>query len=347
MKHPCELSSRCTDSCCHAGPSCYDSGVRRIFPVLLVWAVTTAQASIPYLEIARYQGDREAAVSLTFDDGFPNQILIAIPLFNEFGIRATFFLHTQPIDEAPDDSPLGWANWRRAAAAGHEIASHTIEHLSLPDITDAAIRRSEIVGSADIIERQIGERPMAFAYPFSAETPTIKREVAETYVLDRGHCRIWGGRRFTAARGIRQLERAREQGEWFYCMLHGIDENTFEPITSDDLREIAVWLADNRDTLWVDTYSNVGRYLRQRGVARVVTREEPGGFAFRIHIPDDIPHRDRLTVPLTVLLPLEDRSLDAISVTVAGEALSVYASPCEGFGLVDVAPAMDWVSVRW
>jgi len=320
--------------------------MRRIILVLLMWTVA-AEAAIPYLEIARYQGDRQAAVSLTFDDGFPNQILVAVPMLNEFGIRATFFLHTEPIDNAPDDSPLGWASWRRAHAAGHEISSHTIEHLSLPDITDPATLHSEIVGSADIIERQIGERPPAFAYPFSAETPAIKRKVAETYILDRGHCRIWGGRRFTAERGIRQIERAREQGEWFYCMLHGVDENTFEPITSEDLRTIVAWLADNQDTLWVDTYSNVGRYLRQRGVGRFMTREEPGGFGFRIRLPEDIRHRDRLTVPMSVLLPLGDRPIAAISVTLDGEPLIVYPSPRDGFALVDVAPETDWVSVRW
>lgn len=45
-------------------------------------------------EVATWQNDKTAAVSLTFDDGSPNQFSAALPFLNELNIPATFFIIT-------------------------------------------------------------------------------------------------------------------------------------------------------------------------------------------------------------------------------------------------------------
>lgn len=48
-------------------------------------------------EVAKWQFDKDAAVSLTFDDGSPNQFSVALPMLNELKIPATFFVITGDI----------------------------------------------------------------------------------------------------------------------------------------------------------------------------------------------------------------------------------------------------------
>lgn len=44
--------------------------------------------------IAKWKGDKRAAISLTFDDGSPNQFSVALPMLNKLKIPATFFIIT-------------------------------------------------------------------------------------------------------------------------------------------------------------------------------------------------------------------------------------------------------------
>jgi peptidoglycan/xylan/chitin deacetylase (PgdA/CDA1 family) len=45
-------------------------------------------------EITKWKGDKKAAISLTFDDGSPNQFSVALPMLNKLKIPATFFIIT-------------------------------------------------------------------------------------------------------------------------------------------------------------------------------------------------------------------------------------------------------------
>jgi len=64
---------------------------------------------------------KRGAVSLTYDDGLPSQLDIAMPQLESCGLRGTFFVTGNEI-------PARDADWRAAAARGHEIADHTIDH---------------------------------------------------------------------------------------------------------------------------------------------------------------------------------------------------------------------------
>jgi hypothetical protein len=76
------------------------------------------------MDLESFWAPHQGAVSLTFDDGTPNQLQKVVPALDEFGLRGTFYL-----------TPRG-ANWRErlapwvdVAAAGHEIGNHTLSHI--------------------------------------------------------------------------------------------------------------------------------------------------------------------------------------------------------------------------
>ena len=55
-------------------------------------AVADSSVTPDAIRIAKFKGDRAAALSFTFDDNLRDQYDVAVPLPNKYGIRATFFV---------------------------------------------------------------------------------------------------------------------------------------------------------------------------------------------------------------------------------------------------------------
>ena len=65
----------------------------------------------------------KAAVSLAYDDALPSQLDTAIPQLNAAGLKGSFYL---PLSAETVQRRL--ADWRAAAAQGHELGNHTLFH---------------------------------------------------------------------------------------------------------------------------------------------------------------------------------------------------------------------------
>jgi peptidoglycan/xylan/chitin deacetylase (PgdA/CDA1 family) len=120
---------------------------------------------------------RRRAAVITFDDGYRDNYTAAAPALREAGLTATFFVSTGyigterifPHDQAratsSDHPKLTWDDLRMMEAAGFEIGSHTVEHADLGRADEAAIER-ELCESLATLNRELGERPRAFAFPW-------------------------------------------------------------------------------------------------------------------------------------------------------------------------------------
>jgi peptidoglycan/xylan/chitin deacetylase (PgdA/CDA1 family) len=64
-----------------------------VVSIILVFSCTNNQKARE-TEITTWQNDKSAAISLTFDDGSPNQFSQALPGLNKLSIPATFFIIT-------------------------------------------------------------------------------------------------------------------------------------------------------------------------------------------------------------------------------------------------------------
>jgi peptidoglycan/xylan/chitin deacetylase (PgdA/CDA1 family) len=115
-------------------------------------------------------------VVLTFDDGWENQYEYALPLLETFGVTATFFIFTN----APGHTHfMTWEQVKDLDARGMTIGAHTKTHPYLPNITDPARLRDEIVGSKNVLERVLGKEVRFFAYPFGHYNAQILSIVKE------------------------------------------------------------------------------------------------------------------------------------------------------------------------
>jgi peptidoglycan/xylan/chitin deacetylase (PgdA/CDA1 family) len=107
-----------------------------------------------------WPGGQRAAVSLTYDDGLDSQLENVAPQLDEFGLKATFFLTRENMEERV-------ADWVALARRGHEIADHTNTHpCKLQHFTSQTFERDEIAPAEQFFDDNFGPaHPRTYAYP--------------------------------------------------------------------------------------------------------------------------------------------------------------------------------------
>ena len=121
-------------------------------------------------------------VLITFDDGYRDVALKAMPVLRRFHMHATAYVITDRIS-AGDSSFLTWRLLRRMERSGIEIGSHTVHHLELPTLSDGAAT-AELTQSRAVLEQHLGHPVQWFAYPagkFDARTAALVQRAG--YVL--------------------------------------------------------------------------------------------------------------------------------------------------------------------
>lgn len=122
---------------------------------------------------------------VTFDDGFKNNAVNALPILGALGIPAAFFLATGYIglDVRGDREKLlgfyrerrilmefmDWDDVRRLAKAGMTIGSHTAGHARLSDLRAEQVD-AELASSKSRIEAELGKPCRHFCAPFGRKT---------------------------------------------------------------------------------------------------------------------------------------------------------------------------------
>jgi peptidoglycan/xylan/chitin deacetylase (PgdA/CDA1 family) len=123
-------------------------------------------------------------IVISFDDGWTNQILYALPILEKHHFTATFFIFTDPIGKR---GFLTWDNLRTIRDAGMSIGSHTLSHPFLTTITNEDILWKEITESKKKLERHLGIVVREFAYPFGFYNPEVVALVKKAgYTSARG-----------------------------------------------------------------------------------------------------------------------------------------------------------------
>jgi peptidoglycan/xylan/chitin deacetylase (PgdA/CDA1 family) len=134
-------------------------------------------------------------VGLTFDDGYDDFLRYALPVLQRYGFTATAFVIAGRLggvnawDALGPRKPLMTAGHvRTAMAAGIEIGSHGLRHVTLNHTTDLALSR-EVRLSRRILQDITGSAIGGFCYPYGH----VSGRVVDG-VQDAGYeyaCAIW------------------------------------------------------------------------------------------------------------------------------------------------------------
>ncbi len=112
-------------------------------------------------------------VSLTFDDGLSQSAALAI--LAKHNMVGTFYVNSDRID---DTDYLSRAELDSLVASGSEIGGHTINHVDLATLTDAAQRTAICDDMKNLVNWFGVDQVHSFAYPFSSTGPTTQSIIA-------------------------------------------------------------------------------------------------------------------------------------------------------------------------
>lgn len=112
---------------------------------------------------------QKSQVAITLDDGYQDNLRIAVPIFKKFDIVPTLFMIANSTKvnrrEVANTLPLLSDNELRALVRnGWEIGCHTSTHAYL-NTTDSTILKEEINDSKKTLEKKIGKTIDVFSYP--------------------------------------------------------------------------------------------------------------------------------------------------------------------------------------
>jgi sialate O-acetylesterase len=237
---------------------------------------------------------RQAAICLTYDDGFENHLDIVGPQLDSFNLKGTFFVpgHTSCLDSRIND-------WRKLAASGHELGNHTLFH----PCDWASGGMGKPYGHGDLSQYTFEQLIMELE---TANTllKAVDAQNNRTFAYTCGQYRVEGADfsdslryLFSAARAagpipetmmdfnvykasswcvpektkadelIEYCKQAKKKGTIAIFMFHGIGEKTgygWFNVTSSDHLELLKYLHKNADDYYCATFMEVMDYIRKK-----------------------------------------------------------------------------------
>ena len=214
-------------------------------------------------------------------------------------IRSHEFQPAGPSDEGKKH--LTWQAVKQFAAQGHEFASHTVTHPRLAVLTEPNILY-ELEKSKEEILKQLGER-----YIFSAECPygtedervmsyaykiypALRNRMPEKYLGELNRASktqpatinkeyVQWQRGATTKTPLPLMKSwvdtvAAHNNNWLVLVFHGVDSVGWEALPHEMLREYFEYIKQHENKLWIATFADVTKYMRERMHADVKTKEE-------------------------------------------------------------------------
>ncbi len=127
-------------------------------------------------------------VTITFDDGWEDNVTTAIPILKTSNLKATYFFATSYLQNSPatgSASVSGPVAVKAIASEGHQIGSHSVTHPDLTTLTSGQIQ-AELQNSKTYLESLVGTgKVTGFASPYGAYTDAVINQIKPVYQAHR------------------------------------------------------------------------------------------------------------------------------------------------------------------
>jgi peptidoglycan/xylan/chitin deacetylase (PgdA/CDA1 family) len=311
--------------------------------VLLTPFLGTAAQSV--VTVAPYYGGRQAALSLTFDDGLEDQYTLAYPELKRRGLRATFAIvgskvggvmrSKQDREQGTDGTPcMTWDMLHEMAREGMEISNHGWSHQAVTRLSDEALRH-EVQRNDTAIYEQTGQFPRTFFYPGNAKNDASIAFCEQDRVGTRTFQTSIGSKRDTAWL-CRWVDGLIEKGEWGVGMTHGIARGYDHFEDPQVMWSLLDYLVKRQQQVWVAPFGEVAAYVKERQHAQLSVETADSGLHVTINTNlDSLLFRH----PLTLML-----NESIISAEQDGELLPMVS--CDSTFYVNIDPHGGAVFLR-
>lgn len=311
-------------------------------------AAATAVAQIPSeYTVAPWHGYSESAVTYSLDDLTPNQLPVALPIFDKYGAKVSFNVVSSWVK--PEDEP----KLRLAAQNGHEIASHTCSHNDMSTL-NAQDFEKECSESKRLLQQISGTECITIVYPFCVSA--FKDIVARYYIsarccskkiepqtpadmLDISSVVVGSESDVNSAEDFNKWvdDGVSKQG-WCTFLLHAIDDDGgYSPVKSSELEKHLAYVTSNPSKFWVATFAQISKYIFERDSLTI--KEEKNGDTINVIVTctaqSDIT---ALNEPITIsrILPqgCQNATVNAQNVSVSDGKITFDVVPGNSYKLI-------------
>lgn len=231
---------------------------------------------------------KEAAISLSFDDGRYSQVEGGTTLLDSLHVKATFYV-------VPSSVEARLEGWKKAVTSGHEIGNHSLYHPcsgnfvwsrthALENYTLDSMR-NELTEANSSIKKLLGVEPKVFAYPCGQKfvgrgvnTKSYVPLIAEMFITGRGFLEETANdpafTDFAQITGIESdgkdfeqilplLQEARKNGQWIVLAGHEMADGGSQTTRLTMLRKLIAYAMDPANKLWIAPVGTIANYIQQ------------------------------------------------------------------------------------
>lgn len=261
-----------------------------LIPILLLLAFVNQ----PLLQAQSFPWPegKKMALSLSFDDARASNTSFGIPLLDEYGIKATFFVIPASVEK-------DLKRWEKAVTSGHEIGNHSILHPCSGNFVWARERalenytldkmRSELVQANKEIEKLLGVVPQVYAYPCGQKfvgkgihTQSLVPLISEMFLAGRGWmdeapsdpiyadlAQLTGmemdQREFEEILPL--IQSASKNGQWLVLAGHETDQSGNQTTHLSMLKKLAEYANDPKNGIWIAPIGTIAKYVNETRAA--------------------------------------------------------------------------------
>ncbi|MFT4018820.1 MAG: polysaccharide deacetylase family protein [Agriterribacter sp.] len=265
--------------------------LKRSFKHLIILSALLPGVSTVNAQQSAFQWPKgiKAAISLSFDDARLSQVDVGTPLLDQYGIKATFVL-------VPSNAEKRIDKWKQAAANGHELGNHTLNHPcsgnfswskqnALENYTLKKMRE-ELVETNRQLEHLLGVKATVFAYPCGStyigrgvKTKSYIPLIAKLFDAGRGwlnetpndpsfcdFAQLTGmemdGKDFDQLLPL--IENSKKSGSWIILAGHEIGESGNQTTRVEMLKKLIAYAQDPANGIWIAPMGEIARYVKEQ-----------------------------------------------------------------------------------